>query len=163
MSAIAQVFLFKLHACCDLAVGLLDFPLNFVQVKVFIAQLCLTLCDPMGCNLPGSSVHGILQAKILEWIAISFSRGSSQPRDPKPRSCIAGRFFSIWATKEALVDYNKIEERKDTSIWTNVYLAGKQNEMEKFIYHVSKKGTLKVHFPFYCAQSWYSVKPWSWL
>ena len=42
-----------------------------------VAQLCLTLCDPVDCNLPGSSVHGILQARILEWVAISFSRGSS--------------------------------------------------------------------------------------
>ena len=45
------------------------------------AQLCYTLCDPMDCSLPGSSVHGILQARILEWVAISSSRGSSQPRD----------------------------------------------------------------------------------
>ena len=46
-----------------------------------VAQSCLTLCDPMGCSPPGSSVHGILQARILEWVAISFSRGSSRPRD----------------------------------------------------------------------------------
>ena len=46
-----------------------------------VAQLCLTLCHPVGCSLPGSSVHGILQARILEWVAFSFSRGSSQPRD----------------------------------------------------------------------------------
>ena len=45
-----------------------------------VAQLCLTLCDPMDCSLPGSSVHGIFQARVLEWAAISFSRGSSQPR-----------------------------------------------------------------------------------
>ena len=45
------------------------------------AQLCLTLCDPMDCNLPGSFVHGIFQARILEWVAVSSSRGSSQPRD----------------------------------------------------------------------------------
>ena len=44
-------------------------------------QLCLTLLDPLDCSQPGSSVHGILQARILEWVAISFSRGSSQPRD----------------------------------------------------------------------------------
>ena len=46
------------------------------------AQLCLTLWDPMFCNLPGSSVHGIFQARMLEQIALSFSKGSSQPRDP---------------------------------------------------------------------------------
>ena len=44
------------------------------------AQSCLTPCDPVDCSLPGSSVHGILQARILEWVTISFSRGSSQPR-----------------------------------------------------------------------------------
>ena len=60
-----------------------------------------TLCDPMDCSPPGSSVHGILQARILEWVAISFSRGSSQPRDRTQVSCIAGRFFTIWATREA--------------------------------------------------------------
>ena len=66
-----------------------------------LLQSCRTLCDPMDCNLPGSSVHGILQARILEWVAISFSRGSSQPRDRTCISCIAGRFFTIWATREA--------------------------------------------------------------
>ena len=52
------------------------------KVKVKIAQLCPTLCDPMDCSLPGSSVHGILQARILEWVTVRFSRGSSQPRSP---------------------------------------------------------------------------------
>ena len=46
-----------------------------------VAQSCLTLCNPMDCSLPGSSTHGIFQARVLEWVAISFSRGSSQPRD----------------------------------------------------------------------------------
>ena len=50
------------------------------SMKVFVAQSCPTLCDPMDCSLPGSSVHGILQERVLEWVAISFSRGSSQPR-----------------------------------------------------------------------------------
>ena len=50
-------------------------------VCVLVSQSCPTLCNPMDCSLPGSSIHGILQARILEWIAISFSRGSSQPRD----------------------------------------------------------------------------------
>ena len=52
-----------------------------VKVKVKVAQPCLTCCNPMDCSLPGSSVNGIFQAIVLEWIAISFSRGSSQPRD----------------------------------------------------------------------------------
>ena len=53
------------------------------------AQSCLTLCDPMDCSQPGSSVHGILQARILVWVAISFSRGSSQPTDRTHVSCIS--------------------------------------------------------------------------
>ena len=64
-------------------------------------QSCPTLCNPMNCSLAASSVYGILQARILEWIAIPFSRGSSQPRDWTWVSCIAGRFFTIWATREA--------------------------------------------------------------
>jgi len=58
-------------------------------------------CNPMDCRPPESSVHEILQARILEWVAIPFFRGSSQLRDPTWVSCITGRFFTIWATKEA--------------------------------------------------------------
>ena len=67
-----------------------------------IAQSCPTLCDPVDCSLPGSSVHGILQARTLEWVTISFSRGSSQPRDGTRVSRIGGRRFNLWATREAL-------------------------------------------------------------
>ena len=66
-----------------------------------VVCLCPTLCDPMNCSPPGSSVCGISQARILEWVAIPFSRGSSGPRDRTHVSCIAGRFFTIWATREA--------------------------------------------------------------
>ena len=62
----------------------------------YTSQLCLTLCDPMDYT-----VHGILQARILEWLAIPFSRGSSQPRDWTRVSCIAGGFFTDWAMREA--------------------------------------------------------------
>ena len=58
------------------------------------AQLCHTLCDPMDCSTTGSSVRGILQARILEWVAIPVSRGPSQPRDQTQVSCIARRFFT---------------------------------------------------------------------
>ena len=57
-------------------------------------QSCPTLCNHMDCSPPGSSIHGILQARILEWVAISFSRGPSQPRNRTQVSCIAGRFFT---------------------------------------------------------------------
>ena len=53
-----------------------------LKVKVLIAQSCPTLCDPIDCALPGSSVHGIPQARILEWVAVPFSRRFSQPRSP---------------------------------------------------------------------------------
>ena len=69
--------------------------------KSEVAQLGPTLWDHMGCSLPGSFIHGIFQARVLEWIAISFSRGSSQPRDRTRVSCIAGRRFTIWAIREA--------------------------------------------------------------
>ena len=68
--------------------------------KVLVAQLCPTLCDPMDCSLPGSSIHGILQARTLEWVAVPFSRGSSGTSDPSQVSCIAGRFLTIWVTRE---------------------------------------------------------------
>ena len=71
-------------------------------MKVLVTQLSPTLYNPMDCSLPGSSVHGILQARILEWVAISFSRGSSWSRDRTQVSHIAGRFFTVWATREAL-------------------------------------------------------------
>ena len=65
-------------------------------VKVKDAQSCQTLCNPMDYR-----VHGILQARILEWVPFLFSRGSSQSRDRTQISCIAGRFFTSWATREA--------------------------------------------------------------
>ena len=70
-----------------------------------VTQSYLTLCDPVDCSPPGSSVHGILQARILEWIAMSFSSRSSQPRDRTQVSCIAGRRFILWATGEAIYMY----------------------------------------------------------
>ena len=69
----------------------------FICMCVLCAQSCLTLRDPMDCSLPGSSVHGILQSRILEWASMPSSKGSSQPRD-RTRiscgSCIAGKFFT---------------------------------------------------------------------
>ena len=69
-----------------------------VKSESEVAQSCPTLCDSMDGNLPGSAVHGIFQARILEWAAISFSRGSSQPRDWTRVSCIADRCFTVLAT-----------------------------------------------------------------
>ena len=77
-----------------------------------VAQSCLTLCDTMVYSLPGSSVHEILQARILEWVAMPSSRGSSQPRDRIQVSLIARMFFTIWATREALNYMKKWSEVK---------------------------------------------------
>ena len=78
---------------------------DFEEITVFVyevkwksLQFCPTLCDPIDCT-----VHGILQARILEWVAFPFSRGSSQPRDGTQVSHIAGGFFTSWATREALL------------------------------------------------------------
>ena len=62
--------------------------------------MCLILCNPIVYSLPDSSDHGILKTRVLEWVAIPFSRGSSQPRDRTQVSYIAGRFLTIWATRE---------------------------------------------------------------
>ena len=66
-----------------------------LKVKMFVTQSCTTVRDPLDCSLPGSSVHGILQERILEWVAIPFSRGISLTRDRTQVSCIAGGFFTI--------------------------------------------------------------------
>ena len=73
-----------------------------VCVCLLAAQLCPTPCNPMDYSLLGSSLHGILQTRILEWVAIPFSRGSFQPRDWTQVSCVADRFFTVWLTGEAL-------------------------------------------------------------
>ena len=74
----------------------------YLMVEVLITLLCLTLCDPIDWGSPGFSVHGIFQARILEWVAISFSRRSSLPRDQTQASCIADTLFPVWASKEVL-------------------------------------------------------------
>ena len=88
-----------------------------------VAQSCLTLCNPIDCSPPGSSVHGILQARILEWVAISFSRGSSRPRNQTRVSCTAGIVFIIWATREAPVNatfFRKSVRAKYRSIYIRI-------------------------------------------
>ena len=78
--------------------------------SVLVTQLCPTLCEPMDCSPPGSCVHGILQARVLEWVSISFSRESSPPRDRNWVSCIAGRVFTIWFTEEQIY-WGKLKEQ----------------------------------------------------
>ena len=80
----------------------------YVCMCVRVTRSCLTLCDPMDCSPPGSSVHGVLQARILERVVIPFSRGSSWLKDQTQVSCIAGIFFTIWATREAEATYREV-------------------------------------------------------
>ena len=67
-----------------------------------VTQSCLILGDSMDCSLTGSSIHEIFQLRVLEWVTISFSRGSSQPRDRIQVSRIVGRRFTVWASREVL-------------------------------------------------------------
>ena len=91
-----------------------------------VSQLCPTLWDITNCNLPGSSIHGTFQARVLVWVVISFSRGSSQPRDRTWVSCVAGRCFTIWVTRGARVIINTLKlsfsasllsQPKDLNVW----------------------------------------------
>ena len=88
------------------SLGLMVLPLWSMEcaqgfvVIVLVILSCLTLCNPMDYSPPGSSVHGILQARILEWIAIPFSRGSSWPRGWNRISCTASGIFTIGGTRE---------------------------------------------------------------
>ena len=74
---------------------------HWVSVLCCVIQSCPTLCNPVDCKPPGPSVFGILQARILEWVAILVSRGSSWSRDWTQVSCIAGGFFTVWVTRGA--------------------------------------------------------------
>ena len=78
-------------------INLLPIYFDLESLKVNVTQLCVTLCDPMD-----DTVHGILQSRILEWVAFHFSRGSSQPMNRTQVSLFAARFFNIWASREAL-------------------------------------------------------------
>ena len=90
--------IFISYVCCSYCNYIGD---KKVKWKLIVAQSCLTLCGPVDCSPPGSSVRGILQARIPEWVAIPFSRVSSWTRDQTQVSWIANRFFTIWATAEA--------------------------------------------------------------
>ena len=86
-------------------------------------QLCFTLCDPTDCSPLGFSVHGILQARILQWVAIFFSRGFSWPRVWTSVSHIAGSFFTVWAIREAISkhgDFLKLVFGSSQRLWFSI-------------------------------------------
>ena len=93
-----SVFTEFLVRCWDRLVAGWGHCRGLMKLNVLVTQSCLTLCEPMDCCPPGSSVHGILQARILAWVAIFFSRGSFPPRDSTWVCHITGRFFTVWAT-----------------------------------------------------------------
>ena len=82
-----------------------------------VTQSWMTLCDPMDCSLPGSSVHGISQARTLEWVAVSYSRGSSWPRDQICVSCIGRQILHHWATREALILHLDLAKKLRSKGW----------------------------------------------
>ena len=83
------------------SVGTFNLLSLFLKMNVKVVQSLPVLYDPIDCSPPGFAVHRILQARILEWVAIPFSRGSSWRRDWTRVSHVAGRFFNVWATREA--------------------------------------------------------------
>ena len=111
----ANVFLFQslesLYSVSYINWGL---PEKILAMCVLAVQLCPTLWEPMSSSRPDSSVHGILQARMLEWVAISFSRNLPDP-GIELVSCIADRFFTTWATKEtlraAICNFNSMRNR----------------------------------------------------
>ena len=96
--------------CCTLEANIM-----LKSVKMLVAQSCSTLCNPTDCSPPGSFVHGILQARILECVAISYSREPSTPRDRTQVSCIAGRFFTIWPPGKPILEWGAISYSKGSS------------------------------------------------
>ena len=98
---------FKASAC----VYTLTFP---VRVCVLVVQSCSTLCDPMGCSLPGSPVHGILQARMLEWVAVSFSANIPQTKEKSKKRIINGK-----RTESLLIGYRKTLEISEYTLNNN--------------------------------------------
>ena len=95
---------------------------NWAWVLDKSLQSCPTLCDPADCSPPGFFDHGLLQARILEWIAMPSCRGSSWPRDWTWVSWTAGRFFTIWATREALDKRRRVLKSRDITLPTKVHI-----------------------------------------
>ena len=135
-------------AVLELSLNVSRFETAYTMKESEVAQSCPTLCDPVDCSPPGSSIHGILQARILEWVAISFSRGSSWPRDQTWVSHIAGRCFNLWATMEWHGVAAKEDRRRDAT------------DNEK---HVSQNMFLSCYFKggFLQRKSWEFIINWS--
>ena len=121
-------------------------PPSGIPVLCLLAQLCGTLCNFMDCSPPGSPVHGNLQTRMLEWVTMPPSRGSSQPRDQTQVSHIAGIVFTIWATRKP----------KDTrvgslSLLLGIFLTQESNQgllhCRQILYQLSYQGSPQ-EYPF---------------
>ena len=139
-----------------------------------VAQSCLTLCDPVDCNPSGSFVRCILLGRILEWVAVSFSSGPSQPKNQTWISCIVGRFFTDWATREV---FSSLRCCINSDCWSlfdiihqdmNPIACEKSLQGNKNLKHLSftllllklyKCGTDKMHFTWLNV---YALKSTSW-
>ena len=99
---------------------------------VLVAKSCPTFCNPMDCNLLGFSVHRILQARILEWIAIPFSRVSSWPRDWTQVSCTGGKFFTVWATGRSRYDNDDYGKITGHRVYQTGSLTMEKNSQQRF-------------------------------
>ena len=118
------------------------------KLKVLVAPFCVTLRDPMDCSPQGSSIHGISQARILERVAISSSKRSSWPRGWTCVSAIAGRFFTIWATREAQKRLPWPVIRPGLWRWECRILTSRPRESH---YPILKKKKRQFYYIFWCS------------
>ena len=125
----------------------IQFSLAYSYINILYCAQSLShvwLCGAVDYSLPGSSVHGIIQATILEWVVISFSRGSFWPRDQTQVSCTTGGFFTIWATREAVLENSSLTK----SWWFHADSKGTQPYIYMYMKAVSivqDPGEMKGH------------------
>ena len=108
VSVVKSVLILFIFLICQLLALSFSSLFHLLPPESEVAQSYPILCNPMDCSLLGSSVHGIFQARVLEWIAISFSRGSSRPRNWTWASRISGRRFTVWATREDIATWTML-------------------------------------------------------
>ena len=124
-------------------------------MKPLVAQLCLSLCNPKDCTPPDSSVHAISHARVPEWVTIPFARGSSQPRNRTRVSYITGRFFTVWATREAWGC--RIQAEVNGEKWSDVNKRQKERELAT---NHSRRALYVAHFLLVC--NWWPHILWLW-
>ena len=110
---------------------------RFHMCVCWVVRSCPTLCDPVECSPPGSSVPGISQTRILKWVAITFPRGSSRPRDQTRVSHVAGRVFTIWASEQTLPVGKKRSKLKCLSHTTSHLYLEPQTDIIKVLFDAS--------------------------